>query len=596
MILQALRALAESERLVDDPAFESKGVRWIIDLDVRGRFQQAYDTHQPEPVAEGVKKKPKLRPKLMSIPRRQIRPGKQTKPDFLVDKAMYALGFAAEGDDPVAPRFAECKASFAALIRETESQEQEVQSVLHFLEDPNELLACSDALRAKGGFSSNDLFAFRVDGLLLTELDSLMAWWGHRHHAANKDGRPAQCLVCGEVRVPARLHNSFQIRGASTSGIPLVSFNAPAFEKYGLEGNENAPVCNPCMTAYSEALRRLTRVQYEAPGNRQLRPLSTGLSGDTTAVYWAEGQGELASKLNYFAVDPNAVRALLLSPHAGQSFVLQDPSRFFCLIVTGAQGRVSIRRLHTATVGEVASNLRSFFRHTNVARRDMEAPLPLLRMMQAMVLKGEKDRMPAELGTGLWLHALFSDPLPRSLLAAVIARNRAERAVPAGRAALLHLYFAGQKKLDVPMSQDIDEEMEKPMSLDVESKDPPYLLGRLLAALERVQTTAQGNNLNRTLIDRTFGAASTRPGVVFPQLIQTAQHHLTKAGRERPGSEFHLNRLLGEIMDGLQADGFSAVLHLEEQGRFALGYYHQRQSFFPKKAQGAEATTEETTL
>ena len=127
------------------------------------------------------------------------------------------------------------------------------------------------------------------------------------------------------------------------------------------------------------------------------------------------------------------------------------------------------------------------------------------------------------------------------------------------------------------------------MSLDVTSKDPAYLLGRLLAVLENVQTAAQGQGLNRTLVDRTFGAASTRPGVVFPQLIQTAQHHFAKAGRKAGGRATNLQKLLGEVMDGLDIDGFSSTLTLPEQGKFALGYYHQRQSFFRGRSTAPDA-------
>ncbi|HMV13149.1 MAG TPA: type I-C CRISPR-associated protein Cas8c/Csd1 [Nitrosomonas sp.] len=39
-------------------------------------------------------------------------------------------------------------------------------------------------------------------------------------------------------------------------------------------------------------------------------------------------------------------------------------------------------------------------------------------------------------------------------------------------------------------------------------------------------------------------------------------------------------RALGQIMDGIT--DFPAQLNLQDQGRFAIGYYHQRQAFFTK--------------
>lgn len=595
MILQSLRDLAVREKLVDDPAFESKAVRWTIALDADGRFLNAYDTSTPEKPPEGSKKKPKMQAKLMRIPRRLGR-SSGIKSDFLVDNAKYALGLAADPADAEDPRIQQCHAAFVARLRSAPQDVPELQAVLTFLSDEASRGACAQKLAAEGGFASNDLFTFEVEGEQLIAIEELQAWWRTQREEETEDCLPVQCLVCGELRVPVRLHNSFQIRGASTSGVPLVSFNASAFEKYGLSGNENAPVCNDCMTGYTEALRRLTRAQYETPSGRKLQPLSMVLNGDTTAVYWAEGKSELPAALSSMNGDPKSVQDLLVSPHKGSEFLLRDTSAFYCLILTGAQGRASIRRLHVGTVGEVALNLAHYFRAINVDRYDTGEPLPLFRLLGSMALNGERDRLPPEAATELWLHAIFGVRLSRSFLATIIARNRAERVVSAERAALLHLYFHSlvPQKSSAIHSAAFEKERTYPVSLDRETKDPSYLLGRLLAVLENLQTAAQGSNLNRTLVDRTFGAASTRPGVVFPQLIQTAQHHLSKAERKLPGRATNLDKLLGEIIDGLEVDGLSAVLSLEQQGRFALGYYHQRQTFFRKSSVTAPQGSAET--
>ena len=123
------------------------------------------------------------------------------------------------------------------------------------------------------------------------------------------------------------------------------------------------------------------------------------------------------------------------------------------------------------------------------------------------------------------------------------------------------------------------------MSLDKENMDPGYRLGRLLAVLERLQSEAQ-NNPNKTIVDRYYGAASTRPATVFPSLIRLAQHHAAKLST--PG--YHQKRL-GEVLDGIAA--FPTTLRLEEQGLFALGYYHQRQEFYRPKETEPQAQTGE---
>ena len=118
------------------------------------------------------------------------------------------------------------------------------------------------------------------------------------------------------------------------------------------------------------------------------------------------------------------------------------------------------------------------------------------------------------------------------------------------------------------------------MSLDSVRPEPAYRLGRLFAALEKTQEDALPG-LNATIRDRFYSAASATPATVFPRLLRTYQHHLTKAAAERGvGLKVNRERLVQEICSGLAA--MPAHLGLEGQSLFALGYYHQRQAFFAK--------------
>ena len=113
--------------------------------------------------------------------------------------------------------------------------------------------------------------------------------------------------------------------------------------------------------------------------------------------------------------------------------------------------------------------------------------------------------------------------------------------------------------------------------LDLSNTNPAYRLGRLFAVLEKIQEEASPG-LNATIRDRYYGAASSTPVAVFTTLLRLKNHHL---GKLSPGRRINLERLIGEIMGGI-AD-FPRQLPLPEQGRFALGYYHQRQDFYTRK-------------
>ena len=120
------------------------------------------------------------------------------------------------------------------------------------------------------------------------------------------------------------------------------------------------------------------------------------------------------------------------------------------------------------------------------------------------------------------------------------------------------------------------------LSLDINSKNQAYLCGRLFAVLERIQQQAAGGvELNRTIKDAYFSSAASMPSVIFAKLMQLSQHHLKKVGNTNKGAQVNLNKLTGEIMDGICGE-FPATLSLHEQGKFIIGYYHQRQDFYKK--------------
>jgi CRISPR-associated protein Csd1 len=132
------------------------------------------------------------------------------------------------------------------------------------------------------------------------------------------------------------------------------------------------------------------------------------------------------------------------------------------------------------------------------------------------------------------------------------------------------------------------------VSLDKQSTQPGYLLGRLFAVLEYVQRAALGSQVNATIRDRYYGAASATPASIFPMLLRNTQNHLGKLRKERMGQAINLEKDIREIVGGLP-EQFPRSLKIEDQGRFAIGYYHQSQSYFTRRnAPGAEALAEPT--
>ena len=113
------------------------------------------------------------------------------------------------------------------------------------------------------------------------------------------------------------------------------------------------------------------------------------------------------------------------------------------------------------------------------------------------------------------------------------------------------------------------------MSLNENNPSGAYQLGRLFSLLEKAQKDALGGQINATIRDRYFGAASATPGAVFPLLMRLSRHHVAKSDYGA-----NMDRKIQDVVNRL--DAFPAHLNLEEQGQFILGYYHQNQANYQK--------------
>ena len=559
MILQSLRDLALREHLLELPDFEPKEVAWVITVGDGGEFLGLSNT-----VAE-AEPKGKPRRKKMLIPRQSGRTSGR-EAEFLVDKSEYVLGVEPNNgrdSEELEKRRALFAAQVAAAAEATRAAS--LVAVRDFLASPEEMQKCVAELGTN--YKSNDLFAFShadANGSPVHLDPAARQFWSEQRRPRASEVQ--QCLVCGDLRARVDKHPSIKrVPGGSTSGVALISFNAEAFESLGLQRNENAPVCRDCADAYTTALNRCLDNAYPSPveegkvlGRRNIR-----LSENTAAVFWGEKEGDLADLFADMLEGRNqdAVRALFGSPYKGRPLTL-DSSRFFALILSGGQGRAILRGTHVGTVAETAENLRKYFEEIDISP---PRPAPLNRLLASVALIGDLENLPPDLAGLFFVAAISGAKFPRWLLTAALNRARAERKmpVPRERAALIKAFLTRNLRKEIKVA------------LDKDSPEPGYRLGRLFAVLENLQGRAI-RNPSATITDRFYGAASTRPQSVFVRLLHMAQHHAGKLD----GGVFH-QRLIAEILSGVPA--IPATLNLEQQGLFALGYYHQRQALWAKK-------------
>jgi len=552
MLLEKLCEYAE--RLDLPPTMYVKtAIRWLIDLDLQGNLHGFVATE-----GRGGKRD---RGKEMLAPHIGRSSGVRAK--LLADNGEYVLGVAREKSEP--GRVAQCHADFVDLVKQCADATQEpmVQAVFRFLE---RLPVTSLTLPAD--FDPAHVLTFRVNVILPIDLSSVRRFWASTAISSDADSSEPvsdlmQCLICGEVRPPVkRLPMKIKrIPGPQTSGMALISANAPAFESYGLEASLIAPTCQGCGERFSNA------------ANALIEDERTHITvGPVVYVFWTKAEDDGFSVASLFLTpEPDAVRALIRSAFSGHAATLEiDTTPFYATAFSASGARVVVRDWLDTTVAEVKRHLARYFALQRIVDRDGTEgkPLGLRALATSTIREPSKDLqkdLPPNVPQTLLRMALKGGPLPMGLLFQAVKRNRAARDVTRSRAALIKM---------VLLSSLDDFKLEGTMErLELNNQAPAYLCGRLLAVLEAVQREANPG-INTTIVDRFFGTASSAPASVFGHLLRGAQAHLGKLRKEKPGAYRALERKLEEVLEGIR--DFPKSLLLKEQGIFGLGYYHQR--------------------
>lgn len=574
MILQALagyykRMADEAGTGIATEGFEKKEIPFVIIVDRNGEFVGLQDTRE----GDGNKKNGRL----VTVPK-GIKKTSGIAANLLWGNTAYLLARPKlpKKNDTSAERAKEQQRCFIALIREMfpePVQDEGIYAALAFLErgECKELLS-HPAWKEIEESGCNLTFKLDTDPCLVCQRPAVVASVTAAAKPEDEAEERQICLVTGEEDIPARLHTSIKgVWGAQSSGANIVSFNHDAFRWFGKEQGLNAPVGKRAEFAYTTALNTLL-----AKGSQQRLQV-----GDASTVFWAERKSHLEDLFGDLFQEPSkekadqlniAVGTLFESATSSASALSKDSTPFYILGLSPNAGRIAVRFWHGETVAETVRHIMQHFDDCNMVHgQNQPAHLSIFRLLASTALLGKSENIQPNLA-GAFMKAIVSGTsYPHSLLASVIRRCRADGEVTYPRAAMI-------KGVLVREARSNKSEKEIGMALDITDTTAGYLLGRLFSVLERAQESAI-RGLNTTIRDRFYGTASSTPMAVFPHLMKLKNSHIAKL--ENKGQAVNLEKLIGQILSGLQ--DFPAHLTLQDQGRFAVGYYHQRQSFFTKE-------------
>jgi CRISPR-associated protein Csd1 len=593
MILQSLKEYYDRKTELPRYGFEKKEIGYILTLKIDGtpvRLQPTY---------EGEGRNRRAHSYLVPV---SVKRSVGIKANLLWDNPEYALGVilkekkrsTRKTEKDVAQRVSEQHAAFIKRIDDLGKIDDDgLEAVKLFLKKGN---AEKDALLGSVGGSLNELLkeganlSFKLEGdtdLVVERPDVKAAIQSLIDAPSNAD---TICLITGEKAPVEQFHTAIKgVWGAQTSGANIVSFNLDAFKSFGKDNGANAPIGKNAAFAYTTALNHLL-----SRDSRQRMQV-----GADSTVFWAAKDIEFEQQLPDFFGEPpkddpdrsvRAVETLFKAAHTGAYLTDNEKTIFYVLGLAPNAARIAIHFWIVSTVAEMATHIRQHFLDIRIVHgpRDMDT-LSLFRLLVSTAAQSDSKNIPPNIGGDMMRAILEGLPYPQTLLQAAIRRVRAEQSrkdknsgkslpnVTYERAALIKACINRETR-----HQNSKKEEELQMSLDPNNTNVGYRLGRLFAALERTQirafTSGGGKEPNTTIRDRYYGAASGTPVAVFATLIRLSKHHLAKI--ENVGERVNIEKLFVEIMEGI--GDFPTHLCLADQGRFAIGYYHQMHDFKPK--------------
>lgn len=597
MLLQHLNDFAISRNLLANLPFKPKAVRWILALDDAGKLlgQGPVETEASNRRGKQFSCPQTTRPKVAG-----------GVAEFMADGLTAVFGLDTDLDKSMSENQRKDQDrnnrrkydDFWAQIEQAyeETHGPALKSLLAFKPDPGEMpsfLRWGSSLDPKPKEKSawwimkadgeevklgTDNFSFRVgEQLLLEDENYVRPFWRAQFEKENEtretEAPRGLCLVTGKHDQPIALTHNPKVQGVRNTaafGAAIVSFDKDAFTSYGFEQSLNASTSNQAATAYCTALNEML--------GREDHSIHLG---QASCCFWTRNETSAISTWGALLnrADPKAVADFLNSPWTGQEREALRQEKFHAITFAGNSGRIVVRHWMQTTLETATENLRQWFEDLDLepvrpfSGKERVPPLALYRLACTTVREAKDLR--TEVPAQLFRAAMEGIAPSLTLLYPILNRLRVDMARDGGTALLNHSRFALVKLILNRNRRNHVMEIRKGQIADI--GDSAYRCGRLLAILAETQAKAHDYQLEGAgVTERYFGTAMTSPASVFPVLLKLNRHHLNKISKSDKfqGHERFLDQAVQDLLT--QVNQFPRTLDLHAQGRFAIGFYHQK--------------------
>lgn len=491
--------------------------------------------------------------------------------NYLYDNSQYVFGYSDKGDLDSMRKYFDTFKSKVAEIYGMYSENKAIQAVYAFYQqEPSAMVEAmqQDALWddiAKNLNKKYSTFSFLIDGdtEIVASKRDLMSLATPEDTVEGK-----LCLVTGKHSKTVEVTTATMIPGSQATA-KLVAFQVNSgYDSYGKTKGNNAPISEDAEFAYTTAL------------NHMLRPDSHNkfMVGNRTFLFWASSASQAAkeSEDSLFVLlgrpetdddDPNRrielVRSTFMAIYNGKLSADKDDT-FYILGLAPNSARIAVVYWNEMPLRDFAGVISRHFEDMEMVdiRKEKKPYVGLHSILGGVTLGGKSSDAIPNMPDSVVKSIFQGLPYPISLFQACIRRVRAEQSINVVRAAIMKAYLN--------RSNDNNHKNIKRM-LDKENNNQGYLCGRLFAVLENLQYAA---NKQDSIRSSYMNAASSTPAAVFSTILKLSNSHYGKLSKENKGLAVFFDNQKKEIMAMIQ--DFPTTLDLGDQGRFFLGYYHQK--------------------
>lgn len=564
MILKALYDYYNRCNNLPAKGLEEKEIGFLIVLSPNGQFLRFEDCRTGKDRAR------------VYLVKKHVGRSSAAVANYLYDNSAYVLGYSEKTNGKEQLYFDTFKEKVES-IGDAFPDNKDITAIRKFYGNSRDMiieLVSQDALweDIKKNLSKKySTFSFRIEGDLkiVAEKKELL----QLENSQDEANVTHLCLVSGKHGPSVETTTATMIPGSQAIA-KLVSFQVNSgYDSYGKTKCGNAPISEEAEFAYTTALNSMLQ-----KGSRNKFMLGT-----RTFVFWASNNNEASREtekslfdlLGYSEEandDPNAnlmkVRKVFESIYSGMLKTDFD-DKFYILGLAPNSARIAVVYWSETTLKDFAEKILCHFNDMEIhdTRKDKKPYMGIREIISSVTLGGKMSDATPNLPEAVVKSIFQGLPYPQTLYSACLSRIRAEQKLTITRAAIIKAYLNRQsnnnKKIDI--------------MLDKDNNNQGYLCGRLFAVLDKIQEDA--NNIS-SIRERYMNAASATPSAVFATILNLSLHHSEKLDE---GRRIYFEKLKQEILDKVSADGFPTHLDLQDQGRFFVGYYHQRQDFFTSK-------------